>query len=461
MPARFVALVSDPDASQCRDIVSALAAAAFCDPTEITVQSLAVAVERHRPDLVVVGVTAATSSSTLSVVARLRATDRSLPVIVIARDSSEALAIAALRAGVSDYLRDPFDPAALTDSARRCLERGAAPRPIPAVPPVDRNVAWAAHDPLIGSTAAMHAVCDYLDQLAMTDATVLITGETGTGKELAAYRVHERSRRRAARFVPVNCAAIPDGLLESELFGYEAGAFTGATRAREGLLQQADGGTIFLDEVGDLGLAAQAKILRAIETRQVYRLGGRHPGRVDVRIVAATNQDLEHAVEEQRFRKDLYFRLNVARVHLPPLRERRSDIPALIDYYLRTLNGPRGVSVAAMEPQTLEALVSYDWPGNVRELKNLIEGLLAIAPSRNIRVEDLPPLFRARLARFCSLPGAERQRIMDALFAAHWNKSRAAEILHWSRMTLYRKMAKYSVVGSPQPAEPSCKSRRA
>jgi DNA-binding NtrC family response regulator len=203
-----------------------------------------------------------------------------------------------------------------------------------------------------------------------------------------------------------------------------------------------------------MGSMAQAKMLRAIETREVHRLGGRGAIPVDVRVVAATNQDLERTVDEGRFRKDLYFRLNVARVHLPPLRERRADIPAILDHYLRTLNANVPGPVAGFAPGALEALVAYDWPGNVRELKNLVESVFVAPPSGPIAVEDLPPGFRARLNRYCALPNDERARLMDALLAADWNKSRAAEMLHWSRMTVYRKMAKYSVEHSSPVTAP-------
>ncbi len=451
MPLRFAVVVSDSDGIRRREIVSALATAGARPASEVALDELPGVLDRHPADLLVVGTNGTHAIDALSRLSRVRAAHPRLPVLVIVSEGSEQLAVAALRAGVTDYLRHPSEISALPAIARRLVDTRASPRATNGTAPAAKIAAPAAHDPLIGSTSAMREVCDYLDRVSGSDATVLITGETGTGKELAAQRIHEKSRRRHRRFVPVNCAAIPDGLLESELFGYEAGAFTGATRAREGLLQQADGGTIFLDEVADLGLAGQAKILRAIETRQVYRLGGRSSTPVDVRVVAATNQDLELAVEEQRFRKDLYFRLNVARVHLPPLRERRSDIPALVDYYLRTLHHDAGVAAANMDPRMLQALVAYDWPGNVRELKNLVAGLLAGGSPGCVRVEDLPPLFRARLERFCGLPDGERRRIVDALFAARWNKSRAAAILHWSRMTLYRKMAKHHVSSTPSP----------
>ena len=377
----------------------------------------------------------------LDVVAELLQRDRRLPVFFVVDRGSETTAIAALRAGVKDYFREPLDLAMLTASARRWVKSLEGRRPGAAVaqPPSQREL------PLIAASAPMRRIANYLARVAEHDATVLITGETGTGKELAAALIHESSPRRRGRFVSVNCAAIPEGLLETELFGYEPGAFTGAVGRRDGLMQLADGGTILLDEIGDLAPIGQAKLLRAIETREVYRVGGKRPEPLDVRFVAATNHDLERAADEGRFRKDLYYRLAVVRVHLPALRERRSDIGALLDHYLQAFR-PRGAEApAALAVETREVLEAYDWPGNVRELKNLVEALCIVPPPRPVLVSDLPETFRERLRRLAASGGAERRQLLDALLAANWNKSRAAKMLRWSRMTVYRKMAKYSV----------------
>jgi DNA-binding NtrC family response regulator len=442
-----IALVIDSDDFRRRRLHAA-ALSLGCEVAELAAFAEAVSVARRlHPALVVVGCNAVDDEGA-AVLAELRELERRLPIIVVVRLGSEASAVAALRAGVKDYFHEPFVDAALADAMRRCLTVAGAR--------ASRGTGGARpdHPPsqaLIGSSAAMQAVREQLRRVAASDATVLITGETGTGKELAARALHGGSGR-PGRLVPVNCAAIPEGLLESELFGYESGAFTGATRPREGLLQLAHRGTVFLDEIGEMGAVAQAKVLRAIETREVYRLGGKQPVPLDVRIVAATNTDLEEAIEQGRFRRDLYFRLNVARVHLPALRQRRADIPAILDHYLQELNARARRPVVGFAPQTLEALAAYDWPGNVRELKNLVESVFVTPPAQPIALEDLPSIFRDRLARYCTLPDAERTRLMEALLAANWNKSRAAEILQWSRMTLYRKMAKYSVVTSAPPA---------
>jgi len=459
---RSLALVFDSDGRR-RACVSAAVAADCTVHESAHISDLSIDARRVHPAVVIIGFAGEESGDVLAAIERLHSADRRLSVVLVTAGGSEDTAIAALRAGVKDYLREPLDGDTLAASVRRCLASDASRRPPRSTPraetdPPDRfigtvtgrRMAAPALDPLIGSAPALVTACAYLDRAAKTSATVLITGETGTGKELAARRVHHASGR-PGRFVPVNCAAIPDALIESELFGYESGAFTGANRSREGLLQLANQGTIFLDEIADMGYPAQAKILRAIEQREVFRVGGRHPTPLDVRVVAATNQDLGQAAEAGRFRKDLYFRLNVVRVHLPPLRERRCDIPAIIDYYLRTLPHESAHSVDGFAPQTLEALVAYDWPGNVRELRNLIENVFVTAPAGRVRIEDLPPEYREQLTRYGGLPDAERARLMEALLAADWNKSRAAEMLRWSRMTLYRKMAKYSVVTSARP----------
>ena len=286
----------------------------------------------------------------------------------------------------------------------------------------------------------------YVDRVARTDGNVLITGETGVGKELVAEMIHARSPRSGKPCVAINCAAIPDTLLESELFGFERGAFTGADRRREGTLKSADGGSVFFDEIGDMGLVTQAKILRAIEAREVRRLGGGSRVPIDVRVIAATNQSLERLVAEGRFRKDLYYRLNVARIDLPPLRERLDDLDLLLAHYIDCFNRKCGRHVEGFTPEALVPLRQYDWPGNVRELKNLVEAIFVDFDGRLITPFDLPEAFRNRLAAPADASASERERLVKALFVTRWNKSKAAEELNWSRMTLYRKLAKYHVV---------------
>jgi DNA-binding NtrC family response regulator len=393
------------------------------------------------PALVLIGMSPADERDTFAALDRLQSSSPHVPVVLVAAKGSEAVAVAALRACVKDYFSEPYDRSALVGAIHRL-----------AAPPRARRDAEVT---MVASSATIRRMDDYLAKLAQRDITVLITGETGTGKELVAGIIHQRSRRRAHRFVPVNCAAIPETLLESELFGHESGAFTGAVGSCPGLLQLADRGTIFLDEVGDLGGMAQAKILRAIEAREIYHVGGKRPIALDLRIVAATNVDLDRAVEDGRFRRDLYFRLNVARVHLPPLRERRADITALVNYYLAELNAAFGADVPGLTGEALAALQAYDWPGNIRELKNLLEAIFVCPPARPIGINDLPERFVRGLHGLRRLPDADRRRLLEALTATNWNKSQAAGLLNWSRMTVYRKMAKYSVVTPPAGSRPS------
>ncbi len=308
---------------------------------------------------------------------------------------------------------------------------------------------------LIGTSRAMREVKAFLPKVAAADCNVLITGETGTGKERVATWLHRHSARRAGPMVSINCAAIPEGLLESELFGFERGAFTGAHAPYVGKLRQAEGGTLFLDEIGDMSAVAQAKILRAIEAKEVVQLGGSRSIAIDVRIVAATNQDLEALMAEHSFRKDLYYRLDVARIHLPPLRERAEDIPVLIEHYLAEMNARAGRAVGAPSRAALECLLKYEWPGNVREIRNLLEAIFISPPEGGIALEDLPPRMRQRVESGGRVEDFERERLLAALFAVNWNKSKAAAALHWSRMTLYRKMAKYRIDPPGAPGRPT------
>jgi transcriptional regulator with PAS, ATPase and Fis domain len=300
--------------------------------------------------------------------------------------------------------------------------------------------------PLIGKSRPMAGLLSYAEKVAKTDSTVLITGETGTGKDLLAYHVHTHSRRASAELVCINCAAMPEGLIESELFGYERGAFTGAQHAYPGKLKLADKGSMLFDEIGELSLPAQAKLLRAIEEREVFRLGARRSEPIDVRIIASTNQDLESMVAEKRFRSDLFFRLNVARIHVPPLRQRCEDIPLLCAHYMLEMGRRNGVEVDGISPEALDCLMRYGWPGNVRELKNVVEAIFIDPPCGSVQPQHLPVNLRRCLEALQQSCPDERERIIAALFATHWNKCRAAKQLHWSRMTLYRKISKYRII---------------
>ena len=305
---------------------------------------------------------------------------------------------------------------------------------------------------MIGNSLAIWKVKTYLRKVAMTDSHVLITGETGTGKELAAQYIHQQSPRRAKPLVTINCAALPEGLFESELFGYERGAFTGATSSYPGKLKLADGGTVLFDEIGDMSPYAQAKILRVIETKEAYPLGGRRSVPIDIRIIAATNRNLERQVSKNQFRQDLYFRLNVARVHLPPLRERKEDIPLLTDHFVQKFSAQFGRGIEGFNEGAMELLLRYDWPGNIRELMNLVERIFIDPPSEKIAVADLPESMRYRPSVRQETVPTEREILLYTLSQTNWNKSKAAERLHWSRMTLYRKIARYHIVESQSGA---------
>jgi DNA-binding NtrC family response regulator len=354
-----------------------------------------------------------------------------VPIVLMTSKGSEDLAVQALRYGVREYLRMPF--------SRHELEAVIA-----FLQPPARTQGLIEGERMVGRSLAVQGIKAYIERLARTSSNVLITGETGTGKELIAELIHQNSPRAHRPLVCINCAAIPDTLLESELFGYERGAFTGADVARDGKLKFADGGTLFLDEIGDMSPYAQAKLLRVIEGREVYRLGGHKAQPVDFRLVAATNRDLDSPGMEDKFRRDLFFRVNVARIHLPPLRERKEDILAVADCFRKENNRKFGRETSGFTAAAEQTLLAHDWPGNIRELKNVIEAAFINLSPESTAVE-LPALFREPIGRKNEIGVPELDRILGALSETHWNKSQAAEKLHWSRMTLYRKMLRYRI----------------
>jgi DNA-binding NtrC family response regulator len=362
-------------------------------------------------------------------------------LIVIASESSESFAINALRAGALDYFAEPFDLSAL-DAAISRVSR---------VPVLDANLVGG--EVLVGNSVSMQVLRRQILRVATTDCNVLITGETGTGKELVAQLLHQNSPRRIHTLVCINCAAVPDSLLESELFGYERGSFTGANASNHGKLMSADRGTVFLDEIGEMSAYSQAKILRLIESKEVQRLGSTRRVTTDVRVLAATHHNLDESGSTPTFRRDLYFRLNVGRIHLPPLRERKSDIPDLAAKMVVDLNRKLARRIEGVDDEGMRVLMNYDWPGNVRELKNVIERIFISRDSGRITEDDLPSLL------FKSNCENEMQLLRTALISCRWNKSKAAEKLNWSRMTLYRKLVKYGLVDEvvkkgPEAARP-------
>lgn len=306
---------------------------------------------------------------------------------------------------------------------------------------------------VVGESVGLREVYRVIDRVAHTTCTVLVTGESGTGKELIAKAIHANSKRANRMFVPVNCAAITDTLLESELFGHAKGSFTGAVSARKGLFEEADGGTFFFDEIAETSLAFQAKLLRAIQENEVRRVGENKPIQVNVRIIAATNQDLLTAIAEKRFRQDLYYRLNVARFQLPPLRERREDLGDLTSYFLDKYNKKMGTK-ARLDESVLEALYKYDFPGNIRELEHMIEQAVALVQNGVITKDDLLPAAKtqseggsARTGRTLAdvVDGAERQAIEGALRESDGNREKAADLLGISATTLWRKMTRLGI----------------
>jgi len=402
-------------------------------------------IKTKNPAALILACTKGQSTGSFALARAVRQWSLITSIILIVESSSEEQVIAALQAGINDYIKLPLRKEEFTTAVQRCLAQWVYQE-------TSRQPTGLIEcERLVGESLAIRKIKDRIQKVSGTDATVLIRGETGVGKDLVAELLHRNSPRSSKPFVCVNCAAIPDTLLESELFGYERGAFSGAYSAREGLLEQAEGGTVFLDEIGDMSLSAQAKALRALESRMVYRLGGKKSIPVNMRIITATNQDLHALVCQGKFRRDLYYRVNTIQIHLPPLRDRKEDIPLLLRHNLRELNGRFGMDIQWFTHEALSCLLQYEWPGNVRELKNVLEATMINRPSRLIDVSDLPELLTE--PSHTSRPN-EKDRLLATLFATNWNKSKAAQELHWSRMTLYRKIAKYHLA-TPKTTDPA------
>ncbi|MBT3270485.1 sigma-54-dependent Fis family transcriptional regulator [Candidatus Poribacteria bacterium] len=384
----------------------------------------------------------------LEVLRRLRAMFPELAVLLATAFATYAQAVEAAKAGAWDYLAKPLD---LDDLRVKIWKiEGELGRDTEAAP--DATDA----DGFIAESPAMRDVLALLERAAPTDATILLLGESGVGKNVLAERIHQRSKRAAATFGVVSCAALPETLIESELFGHEKGAYTGADRARDGRFEAADGGTLFLDEIGEVPLGTQVKLLRVLQERVVERIGASgKPISVDVRIIAATNSDLEAAVDAGTFRQDLFYRLNVVTVEVPPLRDRRADIPALIDAFLRS-HTPEGQATPVLDEEAERALLAHDYPGNVRELQNAIERAAILAQAGRITTMDLPPTLTrgapAPAAHADTLPAAvedlERQYIAEALHETDGVQTRAAERLGITERNLRYKLRKYGLTSA-------------
>ncbi len=376
---------------------------------------------------------------------RIKEIDKNIVVIIITAYASVESAVQALKEGAFDYVTKPVDPDDLSHLIRNAIkQRMLAAENILLRTKIEE---LSKLDEIIGESPQIKKVMELIKTVAQTDATVMIRGESGTGKELVARAIHANSNRRYFPLIPVNCGSIPEGLLESELFGHEKGAFTGAQYRRKGKFEMANGGTIFFDEIGNVTMKLQVDLLRVIETKQFTRLGGEQAIHVDFRIICATNKNLEKAVEDGTFREDLYYRLNVFTIFLPPLRERRSDIPLLAQHFLRKYAYSMNKSISSISPEALDLLIRYDWPGNVRELQNAIERAMVVGKPPAIRAEDLPFQLSSRLkvAEADSLAEVEREHIINILDRTGWNITRAAEILKIDRVTLYHKIEKYGL----------------
>jgi DNA-binding NtrC family response regulator len=408
----------------------------------------------------------------LDALAQIRQIQPTLPVIVMTGQGTTDSAIEATKRGAFDYQLKPFEPAEMLQTIAKALESARLMKGHLALNP---ETAVQHSDAIVGRSALMQQLYKDIGRVAPTDATVLIRGESGTGKELVARAIYQHSQRNQMPLVVVNCAAIPETLLESELFGYETGAFTGAVKQRVGRLEQANGATIFLDEIGDIPIMVQAKILRALQDGTFQRLGGNKTLQSNARVLAATNRDLDKAIASGGFREDLYHRLNVVTLQIPPLRQRVDDIPLLIDYFLNRFARAARIERPPLAQNALEALINYSWPGNVRELEHLIQRLMIFANGYTVQADDLPKGMRIdrqasslestaqsddrwpsmicdylttyRGNRACEelLEKVESSLIAEALQRSNGNQTHAARLLGMPRPTLHARMQKYGM----------------
>jgi two-component system response regulator HydG len=374
-------------------------------------------------------------------------------VILITAHSTVQTCRTALQQGAFDYIEKPLDLDELRSVVGRAAELTAQKRIIRELRQrLDEKYGFAS---IIGNSPAMLRILEMVRRIAPSDLPVLILGESGTGKEMLANTIHDNSRRSEGRFVAINCAGLSESLLEDELFGHVKGAYTGATTERPGRFEYADGGTLFLDEVGDMPLTMQAKLLRVLENGEVIRVGSNEPRRVSVRVVSATNADLIQKVADKQFREDLYFRIKGATLEIPPLRQRREDIPLLIDHFISAANEKHGSKVKGITPDARRVLMSYPWPGNVRQLRNVIENMVVLSTGERLTVDDLPDeiyrgpeqLANQQLGQLAgiSIEEAEKELIRNTLKMVDGNREQAANILGIGERTLYRKIKEYGL----------------
>jgi two-component system nitrogen regulation response regulator GlnG len=418
-------------------------------------------IARERPSLVVMDIRMGATSG-LDTLRKLRELDSKLLIVMMTAYGTTQTAIEAMKLGAYDYVLKPLDVPKLKTLVESALKTARDMREVVSYEPLLASEDYT--EGIVGKSEAMQQVFKLIGQVSQSEATVLITGESGTGKELVARAIYHHSGRAGKTFMAINCAAIPENLLESELFGHERGAFTGALDRRIGKFEQCDGGTIFLDEIGDMPLATQTKILRVLQNGEFQRVGGNQTLQADVRVIAATNKDPEQLVTAKKFREDLYYRLNVVRIHLPPLRDRREDIPVLIDYFVRKSN------IKRVSPEVYEKLRQYGWPGNVRELENVIERAVVVARGDTILPRDLPadatgppplppedlhaavdavvrPLYALakKDPKLKIMAAVERELITRALAETGGNQVQAAKLLGITRATLRKRVEKYGI----------------
>jgi DNA-binding NtrC family response regulator len=383
--------------------------------------------------------------SGLDVLKRVKSDDPDVAVVMITAYGSISTAIEAMKNGAHDYLLKPFDPNELGILIEKIVAQQAQAREMHYLRETSKE--RARFESMIGQSGSMQEVFDLIVDVAPTDSTVLITGETGTGKGLAAKAIHSHSPRCAGPFVTVNCGAIPEHLMETELFGHQKGAFTDAKETKKGRLELAHGGTLFLDEIGEIGMRMQIDLLRVLEDRVFYRVGGTQPIEADFRVIAATNRDIEKAIREGAFREDLYYRINVISFRMPSLRERKEDIPLLADHFLKRYSQETNKSMDGIQRTAMDEMMLYDWPGNVRELENAIERAIVVGKQRKIRSDDLPFFCPQQidLPSDESLRAVEKFHIQRVLSQNDWNIARCAKILEIDRTTLYSKIKRYNL----------------
>ena len=453
-------LVVDDDAESCAVVGEALRTEGYEVSTSSSGQAALVLAGAQIFDVVISDIRMPDLDG-LGLMRGLHQANPDVSVILMTAFGTVEAALEAIKQGAYDYVSKPLRLEELLLTVRRALERRRLLREVHTTHEVLRDRYHL--DNIVGVSPGMIEVFKLIARVASTRSPVLITGESGTGKEVVARTLHFNGPRCAAPFVAINCAGLAEGLLESELFGHVRGAYTGAVSHRRGLFEAGDGGTVFLDEVGDISQNTQAKLLRVLGEQEVRPVGGNQVNHVDVRVIAATNKDLRHAIHEGRFREDLYYRLNVVSLHLPPLRERREDIPVLAHHFLRKYAEANGKAIRDFAPETLSLLEAHPWPGNVRELENAVERAVAVGASPVVLPEDLPahlalsslpaPAVQTAVSPLPSLDEMTQQHLARVLAATDGNKKRAAEILGVDRRTLYRMLERHGMGASTPLAE--------